>query len=104
TASGATTPPPEKTPPPSRPTGAGGADDLLTVPQRLEGLSRLGGYQILRVLGQGGMGVVYEAEDEALGRRVALKVMRPELAGGGDARQRFLREARAAAALAHDHV
>jgi serine/threonine protein kinase len=50
------------------------------------------------------MGLVYRAYEEALGREVAVKVMRPELARRPDARQRFLREARAAAALLHDHV
>jgi hypothetical protein len=50
------------------------------------------------------MGVVLRAEDEVLRRPVALKVMRPELAARPEARERFLREARAAAALAHEHV
>jgi tRNA A-37 threonylcarbamoyl transferase component Bud32 len=64
----------------------------------------LGDYRILRLLGQGGMGVVFEAEDVKLNRRIALKVMRPELAAGEAARERFLREARAAATLQHDHI
>ena len=54
-----------------------------------------GGYRILRLLGQGGMGEVYEAEQLGSGRRVALKVMNQALASDQD-RKRFLREARAA--------
>jgi hypothetical protein len=50
------------------------------------------------------MGVVYEARDERLARKVALKVMRADLAAHADARERFLREARAAAALDHENV
>lgn len=67
-------------------------------------LGRLGPYRVLRVLGQGGMGMVLEAHDVRLGRRVAMKVLRPELSASGVARQRFLREARVIAALDHDHV
>lgn len=66
-------------------------------------ISRLGHYRILQVLGRGGMGVVYQAEDEQLSRTVAIKAMLPGRSDG-TARQRFLREARAAAALKHDHV
>jgi serine/threonine protein kinase len=61
-------------------------------------------YRILKQLGQGGMGVVYLAEDTQLGRQVALKVMQPACAAIPSNRERFLREARAAAALTHDHV
>jgi serine/threonine protein kinase len=64
----------------------------------------LGGYRIVKQLGQGGMGVVYRAEDEQLRRPVALKVMRADIAAHEEARARFLREARAAAALKHDHI
>jgi serine/threonine protein kinase/endo-alpha-1,4-polygalactosaminidase (GH114 family) len=64
----------------------------------------LGGYRILGVLGQGGMSVVYRAEDMQLQRLVALKVMSPKLAANPHARQRFLREAQAIAALEHPHV
>jgi len=67
-------------------------------------LGRLGPYRILRVLGSGGMGVVFLAEDVNLGRPVALKVIRPALAVSEVARQRFLREAQAAAGLVHDHA
>src|SRR5207248_1366434 len=65
---------------------------------------QLGGYRVLHKLGEGGMGAVYVAEDTLLKRRIALKVMRPEIAARPTARERFLREARAAAALEHDHI
>src|SRR5262245_4071863 len=55
-------------------------------------LGRLGSYRVLRHLGHGGMAYVFEAEDVALGRRVALKVMRPEMKEV-DGWHRFLREA-----------
>jgi serine/threonine protein kinase/WD40 repeat protein len=67
-------------------------------------LGRLGPYRVLEVLGQGGMGVVFRALDPALERQVALKVLPPGLAGSAPARERFLREARAAARVRHDHV
>jgi hypothetical protein len=67
-------------------------------------LGRLGLYRVLKLLGAGGMGLVFEAEDPRLQRPVALKVMRPDLAASPRARERFLREARAAAALRCDHV
>ena len=67
-------------------------------------LGSLGTYQILKLLGAGGMGLVYHAEDSQLLRRVALKVVRPELARDVALRERFLREARAMASLKSDHV
>jgi WD40 repeat protein len=67
-------------------------------------LGRLGPYRVLGVLGQGGMGVVFLAEDLRLRRQVALKVMRPAVAALPAARARFLREGRAAAAIEHEHV
>jgi WD40 repeat protein len=67
-------------------------------------IGRLGPYRVLQVLGAGGMGVVYKAEDPQLQRLVALKAMLPALAASASARQRFLREARAAAAIKHDHI
>src|SRR5262249_21517414 len=65
---------------------------------------RLGHYEVLEVAGRGGMGVVLRAFDEKLHRVVALKVLDPALAGNRAARQRFVREARAAAAVSHDNV
>jgi serine/threonine protein kinase len=67
-------------------------------------IGRLGTYRVLEVLGSGGMGVVFKAEDPFLGRLVALKAMLPSLAAGDTARLRFLREARAAASVEHDHI
>ena len=61
-------------------------------------------YRVLKVLGQGGMGIVFLAEDTRLRREVALKVMRPELAHDPVARERFMREARATAAVRSDHI
>lgn len=67
-------------------------------------LGLLGHYRVLRVLGSGGMGVVFEAEDTLLHRRVALKVMKPSIAADPSATERFLREARGMAAIEHEHV
>ncbi|HMF14892.1 MAG TPA: protein kinase, partial [Gemmataceae bacterium] len=66
--------------------------------------SSFGRYEIIAVLDKGGMGVVYQARDSQLGRDVALKVMRPDVAAKSTSSDRFLREARALAALRHDHV
>jgi urea transport system substrate-binding protein len=66
-------------------------------------LGRLGGYRILRVIGEGGMGVVFEAEDPHLHRRVAIKVLKPH--GPEDpTRDRFLQEARLAASLSDARI
>ncbi len=81
--------------------------DLLTwlAPPRLhDELGRLGNYRVLRVLGHGGMGVVYCAEDPKLKRLVALKAMLPALAASESNAHRFLREAEAMAAVEHDHI
>ncbi|MBI3862752.1 MAG: protein kinase [Planctomycetia bacterium] len=77
---------------------------ILRVSPTIEIPDRIGDYRILGFLGQGGMGVVYLAEDQRLKRRVALKVMKPELAADPRARRRFLREAQSAAAIEHDNL
>jgi serine/threonine-protein kinase len=61
-------------------------------------------YKVLGVLGRGGMGVVYEAEDMRLGRHVAIKVLGARMRGRNQADERFLLEARAIAALMHPHL
>ena len=62
------------------------------------------GYRIEALIGRGGMGAVYRAEEQGLGRKVALKVIAPELAQDERFRERFLRESRIAASLDHPHV
>jgi serine/threonine protein kinase len=64
----------------------------------------LGPYRVLKLLGRGGMGAVYAALDTRLNRRLALKVMLPRYAADPSAKERFLREARAAAQITHDNV
>src|SRR5687767_9425013 len=65
---------------------------------------RLGKYEVLRRIGKGGMGTVYQAIDTDLQRLVALKVMSPEMAANPVMRDRFKREARSAAKLRHDNI
>ena len=77
---------------------------FLGSPQAADEIGRLNGYRVLRILGEGGMGMVLEAEDIRLKRRVALKVMKPEVAKKELNRQRFVREAEAAAKVEHDHI
>ena len=68
---------------------------------------RIGKFEIIRILGRGAMGEVYLAKDTVIGRQVALKVIRPALAGldpGGELQARFQREARSAGVLSHPHI
>lgn len=61
-------------------------------------------YEIVRLLGRGGMGAVYLARERALERTVAIKVLPPEIAVGAEAQERFRREARTAAKLTHPNI
>jgi serine/threonine protein kinase/WD40 repeat protein len=67
-------------------------------------LGRLGDFDVLEIIGHGGMGVVLKAHDRKLNRRVAIKILSPHLAQNSLARKRFAREAQAAAAVVHPHV
>ena len=78
--------------------------DFLAPAQKPDEIGRLGPYRVLKVLGAGGMGVVFRAEDPGLQRLVALKAMLPSMASSAGAKERFFREARAAAALKHPHI
>src|SRR5690606_29142360 len=64
----------------------------------------IGPYRVLRVIGSGGMGVVYLAEDERLGRQVALKFVAPAVGGEASRVERLRREARVAASLTHPNI
>jgi serine/threonine protein kinase len=80
------------------------AEQLLAPASHPEMLGRIGRYDVEKLVGSGGMGVVFKGYDSDLNRPVAIKVLAPYLAGNGAARQRFAREAKAAAAVVHDHV
>jgi hypothetical protein len=86
--------------------GAEGPADLhfLSPSDRPGVLGTLGGYEVEEVIGQGGMGIVLKAFDPALKRLVAIKVLSPTLAGSATARKRFTREAKAVAAVSHEHI
>src|SRR5215468_5989638 len=66
--------------------------------------ARLGPYEIVDLIGRGGMGEVYRARDGRLGRDVAIKILPPHLTAHSEALKRFRREARAVAALSHPNI
>ena len=80
------------------------ATEMLTINRDVAPVQVIAHYQIRSVLGEGGMGKVYLAEDTKLKRNVALKVLPAFTASDEAARKRLLREARAAAALDHPHI
>jgi serine/threonine protein kinase len=80
------------------------ARSILDEPRYPEMLGRIGRYDIERLIGSGGMGIVFKGFDTELNRPVAIKVLAPSIAYHGGARQRFSREAKAAAAVVHEHV
>ncbi|MCW5806729.1 MAG: serine/threonine protein kinase, partial [Deltaproteobacteria bacterium] len=82
------------------PTDGGAAEAVDQLPAG----ARIGAYQITRLLGEGGMGFVYEATHEVLRRRTAIKFLRPELAGHPQVVTRFLQEARAVNVIDHQHI
>jgi serine/threonine-protein kinase len=87
-------------PDPSTPT----AFEFLQPSHQPDHLGRVGPYEVLEHIASGGMGIVFRASDPALDRTVAIKILPPAMAANSLARARFVREARAAAAVVHDHV
>ena len=94
----------------ARTEGEGASDDedsaldFLQPSTRPDSLGRIGHYEVLEVLGQGGFGIVFRAFDETLQRVVAIKVLAPQMAATSPARKRFLREARSSAKVRHENV
>jgi uncharacterized protein (TIGR03067 family) len=86
--------------------GVAGTEDLsfLAPSSRPGSIGRLGHYDVLEVIGKGGFGIVLKGFDNRLRRVVAIKVLSPAFAANGSARKRFIREARAAAAVKNEHV
>ncbi len=77
---------------------------LFSPPEEPDEIGRLGNYRVLRLLGQGGMGAVFQAEEINLKRMVALKVLNREMMENENARKRFLQEARVTASLDHENI
>ncbi len=86
-----------------RPAGAG-RYDFLGPPRAGDELGWLSQYRVRSLIGEGAIGLVFLAEDTHLSRPVALKVIKPELAGAPGVQSRFMREAQATAAIKHDHI
>ncbi len=89
---------------PLQPATRPGAFPFLSPAQKPDELGRLGPFRVLAELGRGGMGIVFRAEEVALKRQVALKVMLPEIAADSRAVGRFRHEAEAQAKVEHDHI
>ncbi len=91
-------------------TGGGSSSDdevplgFLAPATRPDSLGRIGHYEVLQVIGQGGFGIVFRAFDDVLHRVVAVKVLAPQLAATSPARRRFVREARSSAQVRHENV
>ena len=98
------TPPPRDRDTPQTTKKKDAALDFLDPPTDPSYLGRLAHFDVMRVLGRGGMGVVLEAFDSKLQRHVAIKVLDPEVAEDELGRQRFCREARSAASVTHENV
>jgi len=107
--------PPGSAPPPDRTTDFSPAADTHEDDDQIDlsflqpatspgSIGTLAHYKILQVLGRGGFGIVLKAFDEKLHRLVAIKAMNPQLATTSPPRKRFLREARAAAAIKHENI
>src|SRR5579871_5053981 len=93
-----------KAPEPAEPTSSSQPEfPFLSPPVEDDEIGRLANYRVLRLLGSGGMGHVFRAEDIALRRAVALKVMKPD-AGDPNSWRRFLREARVMASIEHESL
>jgi peroxiredoxin len=96
--------------PPSRAPVTGGRSagprrfDFLGPPREEGELGWLAHYRVRRLLGEGGVGLVFLAEDTQLSRPVALKVIKPEIADAPGVHSRFVRETQATAAIKHDHI
>jgi serine/threonine-protein kinase len=79
-------------------------EGMTSDPSRAAGQVIDGRYRLRRLCGRGGMGWVYEAEHEAIGRTVALKILHPQYSRSQDIAERFRREARAASMIGHPHI
>ncbi len=82
------------------PHDGGRVEDVDPLPEGV----RVGGYRIVRLLGEGGMGYVYEAVHEVLGRRTAMKFLRPEFSTEPEVVARFMQEAQAVNLINHEHI
>lgn len=82
--------------------GDGAVSELESAARRVGEL--FGNYRLVRLIGEGGMGSVFEAQHDLIGRRVAIKVLRPEIAGSREIASRFLNEARAVNLVQHPGI